>query len=511
MPAWSDDDDDDAVPQPPPPAPPTTSKQLSVGAMFGRKHKKPNKNLSFDSASAADAAAAEPVVDDAFASAMETSNRNEFVPPSTHVSPNDNDANDENSDSDPDFSDKLATSSSATTATIKSRVNQTEALASVAQAADEEAHEFLGVVDVKKRKEGKKRNSETTATTEDFVDNMVKSCKFMMRGPKKSKNRSNIGVDFSDHVLKADLAYVHAMLAVPKNFPDTDGLDFETSDSGVQCFSPFELDNPTLFFEAGVDAEGKMMNDLVDESDLAAVRMATSCIVMSRDTQEANNIKRVFCMFLRVKLSDEPVDCSPQLLEQWNTFKTRAPPNTEVLMSIQRETAHKLCKHPVAKAYICDSVAKCFSTSRVAKKKEAIVFDYRRLDDDTRADVVVSVSPEKAERKRSSAASDGASTSTAPKKQKIGVGKAPTWLDTSSREDTVEESQTAQTAQTALVVHPERGTSSGSSIWSGLVDQASVVEAPFPNAPEFVHLPIDPSKVTLVPCGKTGVILQFTM
>ena len=73
-------------------------------------------------------------------------------------------------------------------------------------------------------------------------------------------------------------------------------------------------------------------------------------------------------------------------------------------MSLQRETAHKLVKHPVAKTFVSASVARCFAPSRVAKKKEAVCFDYKRLDDDTRADIVVAVS-EKSE-KRASASSD---------------------------------------------------------------------------------------------------------
>jgi len=350
----SEDDEDGIGPVP------VIGKKPLVGAMFCRRNKKTSAVSSMSShpasaatteAPAVDAVA--PIVEAAFAAAKEIADQSDFVPTFTTPTVSDkiasahaasnvaaSDVAGSNDESDPDFSADLSgVSSVASTIAIRSRVNETEAMVSITPP-------YVAAEDQRSLERTGGGNTPTTgeayagsATMEDAVDPNVSKSNWVMRGPKKSTNLSNVGVDFSHHMQKSGLVYVHALFAVPKGFPD--GLDVDTSESGVSCFAPYELNSPSLFFEAGVSVEGKMMNELVDTSDALAVRIATSCIVVSKDIQDANGTKRLICAFLRIKLSDNPIGDNPQLLEQWNTFKARCPKNSEVIMSIQRETAKK--------------------------------------------------------------------------------------------------------------------------------------------------------------------------
>ena len=525
MPVFSDDEDDDgdvAASHAPPVAP--IMRQQSVGAMFGRK----NKN-SLETTSSFGTGT---VVEDAFASAIEISSREEFVPVSKTTVPDQIAAAHASSvvpaseisavdEFDLDFSAGLSAAASSSTSAIESiqaRVNEREAMSSIepsAVAVDENPQPVV-VSGGKPRAE----KASSTARTEDFVDPLVDKCKWLMRGPKKTKKLSNVGVDFAQHVQKSGLAFVHALFAVPSNFPNIENIKTETSESGVRCFAPYELKSPILFFDAGVDAEGKLVNELIDEGDDVAVQIATSCIVVSKDVHDGAQNKRLVCAFLRLRLSDHPDDCSAQLLENWKVFKSRLPANNEILISIQRETAQKLCKHPVAKQHMCASVVKCFATSRVAKKKEILIFDYKRLDDDTKADVVVNVLSDKSDKKRLAAMETPTVVAKKPRGSKAAsfgtVGEAGTPPSAAAARvpagsypgATATHPTEAPSAQTSLVVHDDDDVGAPS-IWSNIVDKVSVVLPPFPHAPEFVHFPYDPSKVTLVPCGSSGFMLQF--
>lgn len=72
-----------------------------------------------------------------------------------------------------------------------------------------------------------------------------------------------------------------------------------------------------------------------------------------------------------------------------------------------------------------------------------------------------------------------------------------------------EPSRAAQQNDTAIVIHSTDDAANKASIWNDLVSKASAMAPPFPHAPELVHFPYDPSKVTLVPCGTSGFMLQI--
>ena len=72
-----------------------------------------------------------------------------------------------------------------------------------------------------------------------------------------------------------------------------------------------------------------------------------------------------------------------------------------------------------------------------------------------------------------------------------------------------EPSNVVQSNATAMVIHKDDDVAHRASIWNDLVSKASAMAPPFPNAPELVHFPYDPSKVTMVPCGTSGFMLQF--
>ena len=570
MVAASDDEDDAAVVSSQQPAP-AVAKQQTLGALFARSNAIPS-TASFPSAdedeppvAARGAPPTEPSVDAAAASALEAFERTEFVPrvdPSDRatlpedvqrahaasvgaVGLKDNAAaagnatagNAADDDSDNDFGSQIATPLPA--ADVRAHVDATEARASVVEAAPA-PHGGAG---------GAAREAEVM---QDFVDPIVETkLGVVMRGAKKSK-KATTGIKFSEHCRNNNLVYAHAMLTVPEGCTDEDKLHFKEAVDGKKCLAPFKIDNAAMFLDLGVDAEKDALNELIDSSDELALWLATSLLVVCNVDSSGDAEKRTFCAFARVELTETPAPCPPATLEHWKTFRRHLgeePDEPTLVVALHSGVVQKLVRHAVAKRYICQSLMKCFAGTSSSRKKASVVHEYKRLDDNIggcteKAKPLFTTAPETHGQATGGGGKRAANSSAAgaAKRAKAGAHskkiadllpaaatsahaaaaaaaaveanatpvqeeeEAAAAAATTAATTTATTTAAAPAPSSAIVVHADEAPAS---IWSELAPAAAVTALPYPNAPEIVWFPYDPTKVSLVPCGSTGFLLQF--